>query len=140
MIFHENQLADDSYVISFIPYFCQKLGKISQNLLSAAVVIGALRVKYLFYVLFAYMAINVSFDKNLIEDRFYFYYLFFLSFLDDFDQFTQQNAVGLNVNLINCITFLNCLYFAHKRLKVSYCDRSLLVIHPSVVHPSLNFF
>ena len=28
-----------------IPYFCRKLGKMSQNLLSAAVVIGALRVK-----------------------------------------------------------------------------------------------
>ena len=30
-----------------VPYFCQKLGKMSQNLLSAAVVIGALRVKKL---------------------------------------------------------------------------------------------
>ena len=30
---------------NIIPYFCPKLGKISQNLLSAAVVIGALRVK-----------------------------------------------------------------------------------------------
>ena len=28
-----------------IPYFCRKLGKISQNLSSAAVVIGDLRVK-----------------------------------------------------------------------------------------------
>ena len=28
-----------------MPYFCLKLGKMSQNLLSAAVVIGALRVK-----------------------------------------------------------------------------------------------
>ena len=28
-----------------MPYFCQKLRKMSQNLLSAAVVIGALRVK-----------------------------------------------------------------------------------------------
>ena len=27
-----------------IPYFCRKLGKVVQNLLSAAVVIGALRV------------------------------------------------------------------------------------------------
>ena len=27
-----------------MPYFCRKLGKMSQNLLSAAVVIGALRV------------------------------------------------------------------------------------------------
>ena len=44
MIFHQNRLlADDSHVIS--PYFCRKLGKMSQNLSSAAVVIGALRVK-----------------------------------------------------------------------------------------------
>ena len=28
-----------------IPYFCQQLGKMSQNLSSAAIVIGALRVK-----------------------------------------------------------------------------------------------
>ena len=46
MIFHENRLlADDSHEISFIPYFIGKLGKLSQNLTSAAVVIGALRVK-----------------------------------------------------------------------------------------------
>ena len=46
MIFYENRLlADVSHVIS---YFCQKLGKMSQNLSSAAVVIGALKVKPLF--------------------------------------------------------------------------------------------
>ena len=28
-----------------MPYFCRKLGKMSQNLVSVAVVIGALRVK-----------------------------------------------------------------------------------------------
>ena len=45
MIFHENRLlADDSHVISCLIFF-QKLGKIRQNLSSAAVVIGALRVK-----------------------------------------------------------------------------------------------
>ena len=44
MIFHENRLlADISHVISYL--FCRKLGKMSQNLSSAAVVIGALRVK-----------------------------------------------------------------------------------------------
>ena len=44
MIFHENRLlADDSHVIS--AHFCRKLGKMSQNLSSAAVVIGPLRVK-----------------------------------------------------------------------------------------------
>ena len=44
MIFHENRLlADDSHKTSYLFYF-QKLGKMSQNLSSAAVVIGALRV------------------------------------------------------------------------------------------------
>ena len=44
MIFHENRLlADDSHEISYFIFF-RKLGKMSQNLSSAAVVIGALRV------------------------------------------------------------------------------------------------
>ena len=44
MIFYENPLlADDSHEIYLI--FVKKLGKISQNLSSGAVVIGALRVK-----------------------------------------------------------------------------------------------
>ena len=44
MIFHENRLlADDSHEISYLIFF-RKLGKMSQNLSSAAVVIGALRV------------------------------------------------------------------------------------------------
>ena len=43
MIFHENPLlADDSHEISYLIFF-GKLGKISQNLSSAAVVIGVLR-------------------------------------------------------------------------------------------------
>ena len=43
MIFHENcLLADDSHVISYL--ILSKMGKMSQNLSSAAVVIGALRV------------------------------------------------------------------------------------------------
>ena len=45
MMFHENRLlADNSHDISNLIYF-EKLGKMSPNLLSAAVVIGALRVK-----------------------------------------------------------------------------------------------
>ena len=45
MIFHENRLlADDSHK-NIMPYFCRKLGKMSQNLSSAAVVIGELGVK-----------------------------------------------------------------------------------------------
>ena len=43
MIFHENRLlADDSHEISYL--FFRKLGKMSQNLSSAAAVIGDLRV------------------------------------------------------------------------------------------------
>ena len=46
MIFHENRLlADDSRFSCNIPYFFRKLGKMSQNLSSAAVVIGPLRVE-----------------------------------------------------------------------------------------------
>ena len=45
MIFHENHLlADDSHEISDLIFF-QKLGKMLKKLLSAAVVIGPLRVK-----------------------------------------------------------------------------------------------
>ena len=50
MIFHENRLfhgnrllADDSHDISYLIFF-RKLGKMSQILSSAAVVVGALRV------------------------------------------------------------------------------------------------
>ena len=50
MIFHENRLlADNSHEISYLIFF-RKLEKMSQNLSSAAVVIGALRVKLLFDV------------------------------------------------------------------------------------------
>ena len=45
MVFHENRLpADDSHEISYLIFF-RKLRKMSQKLSSAAVVIGALRVK-----------------------------------------------------------------------------------------------
>ena len=48
MVFHENRLlADDSsrrFSCDITPYFYQKLGKMSQNLPSAAVVRGTLRV------------------------------------------------------------------------------------------------
>ena len=44
MIFHENRLpTDDSHEISYFVLFI-KLGKIAQNMSSAAVVIGPLRV------------------------------------------------------------------------------------------------
>ena len=46
MIFHENHLlADDSHEISYLIF--RKFGKMFQNLPSAAVVIGALRVNFL---------------------------------------------------------------------------------------------
>ena len=43
MIFHEESSADDSHDIPFLISF-EKLGKMLQNLSSAAVVIGVLRV------------------------------------------------------------------------------------------------
>ena len=47
MIFHENcLLADNSHEISYLIFF-RKLAKMSQNLSSAVVVIGALRVNFL---------------------------------------------------------------------------------------------
>ena len=47
MIFHENRLlADDSHVISYLIFV--EIGNLSQNLSSAAVVIGALRVNPLY--------------------------------------------------------------------------------------------
>ena len=49
MIFHENRLpADDSHEISYLIFF-RKLRKMLQILPSAAVVIGALRVKSKLY-------------------------------------------------------------------------------------------
>ena len=46
MILHENRLlADNSHEMSCLIFFFWKLEKMSQNLLSAAVLIGALRVK-----------------------------------------------------------------------------------------------
>ena len=48
MIFHENRLlADDSHEISYLILF-RKLRKMLQNVSSAAVVIGSLRVNMLF--------------------------------------------------------------------------------------------
>ena len=47
MILHENRLlADDSHEVSYL-IFLQKLGEMSQNLSSVAVVIGAFRVNAL---------------------------------------------------------------------------------------------
>ena len=46
MVFHENRLlADDSHEISY-PMFFENKEKMSQNLLSVAVVIGILKVNY----------------------------------------------------------------------------------------------
>ena len=49
-MFHENRLlADNSHEISYLIFFW-KLGKVSQNLSSAAVMIGTLRVKNIFII------------------------------------------------------------------------------------------
>ena len=71
MIFHENRLlADDSHAISYL-ISLKKLGKMSQNLSSAAVVIGALRVNSLQFCmlisrLLFFFKIN-SFEKYFQE-------------------------------------------------------------------------
>ena len=73
MIFHENHLlADDSHEISFlISYFFRKLGKMLQNLSSAAVVISALRVNSLYMSDFCrlqiFFKINFS-EKKIIQE------------------------------------------------------------------------
>ena len=62
MIFHENRLlADDSHVISDL-IFCRKLGKMSQILSSAAVVIDDLWVnaKYNFFLSYTLYGQNVQ--------------------------------------------------------------------------------
>ena len=45
MIFHENFLLADKFSFNSMPYFFRKLEKMSQNLSSALVVIGTLRVE-----------------------------------------------------------------------------------------------
>ena len=68
MIFHENcLLADDSHIISYL-IFGRKLGKMSQNLSSAAVVIGSLRVNSArqFSHLIIFLYVHVSFSKYII--------------------------------------------------------------------------
>ena len=62
MIFHENRLpADDSHEISYLIFF-QKLRKMLQKLSSAAVMIGARRVKYL--QIFGFSKINNKMSPN----------------------------------------------------------------------------
>ena len=64
MIFHENLLlADDSHKTSYL-IFVEKLGKILQNLSSAAVVIGALRVKIVNISLFISLNICIGCSKG----------------------------------------------------------------------------
>ena len=64
MIFHENRLLS----CNSIPYFCGKLGKMSQNLSPAAVVICPLRVKNVIISLAIYLDLVLGAQKNcLIE-------------------------------------------------------------------------
>ena len=53
MIFHQNRFS-----CNIIPYFCRKLGKMLQNMSSAAVVIGAFRVKIVIIGLFSTQIFN----------------------------------------------------------------------------------
>ena len=65
MIFHENRLlADDSHEIS---YLFSKIRKMSENLSSAAVVIGALRVKRIFSR--RCLIVSLYSCQNYITDR-----------------------------------------------------------------------
>ena len=63
MLFHENRLlADDSHKISYLIFY-QKLGMMSQNVSSVAVVIGALRVKYSLQTYVARIQIRISTEE-----------------------------------------------------------------------------
>ena len=68
MIFHENRFS-----CNIIPYFCQKFGKMSQKLSSAAVVIGALRVSSPPFYLSVYRhqnhVDNIYLTKSLEPDQ-----------------------------------------------------------------------
>ena len=65
MIFHENcLLADDSHVISYL-IFVEIGKKISQNLSSAAVMIGALRVKVFSKLITSALHVNASLTGSL---------------------------------------------------------------------------
>ena len=75
MIFHENRLlADDSHEVSYLIFFL-KLGKMSQNLSSAAVMIGALRVNLCMLGNFCTISCclllfsNFSFSKKIIQEN-----------------------------------------------------------------------
>ena len=66
MIFHENRLlADDSNEISCLIFF-RKLGKSLQNLPSAAVLIGALRVNV---TPLNYFAVNNRLHRLYLQER-----------------------------------------------------------------------
>ena len=54
-----------------MPYFCRKLGKMSQNLLSAAVVIGALKVRFSHVKMHLYLSQPDKNPKSLFDDVIY---------------------------------------------------------------------
>ena len=79
MIFHENcLLADNSHEISYLIFF-RKLGKKSQNLWSAAVVIGALRVnkdfKDAWYIQVLFKPVRTLKGAYLSRNKYYQIYL-----------------------------------------------------------------
>ena len=66
MIFHENRLlADDSHEISYLIFF-ENWEKFSQNLSSATVVIGTLRVKSVCWVIFRLLLSCAGFFKIIL--------------------------------------------------------------------------
>ena len=99
MIFHENHLlADDSHVISYL-IFVKKLRKMSNNLSSAAVVIGALRVKYLENIsrllIFAAHALPRNTPNIGLHRTFLFYGIFLLRSVDN--EFCSDNFKMLKI-------------------------------------------
>ena len=64
MIVHENRLpAEQTILMKYHALFFRKLGKISQNFSSAAVVIGALRVNVLLNIHWSDHSIDLQVDE-----------------------------------------------------------------------------
>ena len=69
MTFHENCLLAEN----IIPYFCRKLGKMSQNLSSAALVMDALRVKEVPHLGFSIEDLAILKEAKLFRNTSSFY-------------------------------------------------------------------
>ena len=71
IILHENRLlANDSHEISYLIIFFRKLGKMYPNLSSTAVVIGALRVKFLVINIICFNFVKISKNSSLTMKKY----------------------------------------------------------------------